>query len=34
MTGMSKEVKALMIGDIKKIKKTLGAAAPELTIGA
>lgn len=33
MTGMSKEVKALMTGDIKKIKKALGAAAPELTIG-
>ncbi|MDA0662917.1 MAG: hypothetical protein O3B08_08785 [Proteobacteria bacterium] len=33
MTGMSKEVKALMTGDIKKIKKALGAVSPELTIG-
>lgn len=33
MTGISKDVKALLTGDVKKIKKALGTAAPELTIG-
>lgn len=33
LTGVSKEVKAVLSGDIKKIKKALGAVAPELTLG-
>lgn len=34
LTGISKDVKALMTGDITKIKKALGSVAPEITIGA
>ena len=34
LTGISKDMKALMTGDVKKIKQALGTAAPELTIGA
>lgn len=34
LTGISKDVKALMTRDVKKIKQALGTAAPELTIGA
>ena len=33
MTGINKEVKAVMAGDVKKLKKALGEFAPELTIG-
>jgi hypothetical protein len=32
MTGINKEVKAVMAGDVKKLKKALGEFAPELTI--
>lgn len=33
MTGMSKEVQAVMSGDVKKLKDALGEFAPEVTVG-